>query len=72
MDNLEEDPISSEEMMQIVRKLWGDEVLDENGQYYPESSEELEMIYRERLRELKSELREKDAEIARLRAATSG
>jgi hypothetical protein len=62
------DGLTSEDITRLGRKLFGEETLDEKGVYYPESSDEFEMIDEELVRELKAAVRERDQKIAKLEA----
>lgn len=60
------DGLTSEDIIRLGCQLFGEETFDENGGYDPASSDEVEMIYEESVKELKAALRERDKTIATL------
>ena len=63
-----DDPISGDDYLRIAVKLWGKKILNERGEWYASSSDELEQIYVERMKELAAQVRARDKEVARLKA----
>ena len=59
--------LTSEEIQRLGLKLFGVEILDETGVYYPESSDEIELIYKALVNELRQEISQLRKENEQLR-----